>query len=242
MTDPQHPEWSRRDADESRAYMRDCMARQCILRGEFQLAGGASSGVYFDCKRATLDGFFLNELADWILFEVLPRLPERPDFVGGPTLGADFIAAAVAMRAATLHDMTLDMLDQIPDDELRRSFELEGRMSAEEFREMAEDYPPLPARASIVRKEPKTHGTRTMIENEPDEESRVLVVEDVITTGGSIARACDAFLAEGHQIAGVFALLDREAGGRESLEEKYGAPVLPLFKMSDFPEAREGTT
>lgn len=242
MTDPQHPDWSPQDAADAREFMRERMARRCVLRGEFQLAGGAAAGVYFDCKRVTLDGLFLNELADWIVFEVLPRLPERPDLVGGPTLGADFIAAAVAMRAADEHDMFMEMLDQTPDDELRRAFDLDQRVDLDEFRELAEEFPQLPTRAAVVRREAKAHGTRSLIENEPDEEARILVVEDVITTGGSLARACDAFIAEGHKIAGIFALLDREAGGREMLEEKYGAPVLPLFKLSDFPEARAETT
>ena len=234
--------WNEKDAEETRAFLRRRMADLCILEGEFQLSSGETSGIYFDCKRATLDGFFLNALADWILEEVIPKLPESPDFVGGPTLGADPIAAAVAMRAAQAHDNAMEMMDQIPDKELRRLCKLEPEMSTREFREIADDFPVVPASGLIVRKERKAHGTRTMIENDPDEESRVLVVEDVITTGASIARACDALLAEGHAVAGIFALLDREAGGREALEKKYRAPVLPLFTMSDFPEAKEEQT
>ena len=134
------------------------------------------------------------------------------------------------------------LMDQIPDKDLRRLWQLDPDMSTRDFRDMADDFPVFPVRGLIVRNAPKTHGTRSMIENDPDEESPILVVEDVITTGGSIARACDALIADGHSIAGIFALLDRESGGREMLEEKYGAPVLPLFTLSDFPEAREGKT
>ena len=187
------------NAAELRARLRGRMAQLCILRGEFRLSSGGTSGVYFDCKRATMDGDFLNATAAWVAAEVLPKLPEAPDFVGGPTLGAVPIAAAIAMHSAR-----------------------NGQ---------------APAVGLIVRNEPKAHGTRTMIENDPDGASRVLVVEDVITTGGSVVRACDALVAAGHSVAGIFALLDREAGGREALENKYGAPVFPLFKLSDFPEA-----
>ena len=235
-------DWNEKEAAETRDYMRERMAQLCILRGEFQLASGAASSVYFDCKRATLDGFFLNAMAVWVVEEVLPKLPEFPTFVGGPTLGAAPMAAAVAMQSAYSHDTSMAVMDQIPDKELRRACSVDADMPTREFREIANDFPMLPTFGLVVRKEPKTHGTRTLIENDPDEESQILVVEDVITTGGSIAHACDALIAEGHSVAGIFTLLDREAGGREMLEKKYGAPVLPLFKMSDFPEAREDKT
>jgi orotate phosphoribosyltransferase len=66
----------------------------------------------------------------------------------------------------------------------------------------------------------------------------VLVVEDVITTGGSIARACEALLAAGHAIAAIAVIVDREAGGREALQAQFGAPVFALFNRADFPEAK----
>ena len=239
MTTPNHSEQDDRDWDETAAELRDnlrtFMADRCILRGDFQLSSGAASSVYFDCKRATLEGLFLCDLADWVMGEVLPALPARPDLAGGPTLGADSIAAAIAMRASR---MRVDLMAEImatPDKEIRA--ELPPGMSVAEYREgLLKNNLGLPLEAAIVRKERKAHGTRTMIENDPEPGSRVLVVEDVITTGASIARACDAFIEAECELVGIFALLDREAGGREALEKKYGVPVLPLFKLSDFPE------
>ena len=92
---------------------------------------------------------------------------------------------------------------------------------------------PLSA-AAVVRKEPKKHGTRNKIENEPAKPSRILIVEDVVTTGGSAARACAEFISAGHKIAGVAVIIDRRAGGMESLAKQTGAPVFALFCKDDF--------
>jgi orotate phosphoribosyltransferase len=73
-------------------------------------------------------------------------------------------------------------------------------------------------RAFTVRKEAKTHGTGQLIEGPFASGDRVVVVEDVITTGGSALRAVQAVRAAGGTISGVLALVDREEGGRETLE------------------------
>ena len=92
-----------------------------------------------------------------------------------------------------------------------------------------------PVDAFIVRKEPKGHGTGQWIEGRktiPDG-SRVAVLEDVITTGGSAAKAIERCRAEGLVVAGCFALVDRMEGGREVLEAM-GVPVEALFTRADF--------
>jgi len=73
-------------------------------------------------------------------------------------------------------------------------------------------------RAFTVRKEPKQHGTGRVIEGPFATGDRVVVVEDVITTGGSALRAVESVRAAGGEILGVLALVDREEGGREALE------------------------
>src|SRR6185312_14025951 len=75
-----------------------------------------------------------------------------------------------------------------------------------------------PLRAFTVRKEPKTHGTGKLIEGPFREGDRVVVIEDTITTGGSARKAVDAVRAAGGIVEGVLALVDREEGGRETLE------------------------
>ena len=75
-----------------------------------------------------------------------------------------------------------------------------------------------PVRAFTVRKEPKAHGTGKQIEGPLASGDRVVVVEDVITTGGSAAKAVEAVRREGAVLLGVLALVDREEGGREHIE------------------------
>ena len=82
-------------------------------------------------------------------------------------------------------------------------------------------------RAFTVRKEAKQHGTGKLIEGPFRSGDRVAVVEDVITTGGSALKAVEAVRQAGGEVVGVLALVDREEGGRERLEEA-GLRVLSL--------------
>lgn len=89
-----------------------------------------------------------------------------------------------------------------------------------------------PVRAFTVRKTPKTHGTGRLIEGPLERGDHVVIVEDTITTGGSALRAVDAVRAAGATVAGVLALVDREEGGREAIEEA-GLEVLSLVRASE---------
>jgi orotate phosphoribosyltransferase len=89
-----------------------------------------------------------------------------------------------------------------------------------------------PLRAFTVRKEPKTHGTTKLIEGPFRTGDRVAVIEDTITTGGSARKAIEAVRAEGGIVAGVLALVDREEGGRETLEAE-GVTVVSLVRASE---------
>lgn len=91
---------------------------------------------------------------------------------------------------------------------------------------------PEPIRAFTVRKEAKAHGTGKLIEGPFEQGDRVAIVEDVITTGGSAARAAEAVRAAGGEVVGVLALVDRQEGGRELLEEM-GLPVVSLVSAAD---------
>lgn len=72
--------------------------------------------------------------------------------------------------------------------------------------------------AFSVRKDPKTHGTGRLIEGNFASGDRVVVAEDVITSGGSAKQAIDAVRAGGGEVAGVLAVVDRGQGGRQMLE------------------------
>lgn len=74
--------------------------------------------------------------------------------------------------------------------------------------------------AFSVRKELKTHGTGRRIEGNFQPGESVVVVEDVITSGGSVIQAIATIQAEGGTVLGIFAVVDREEGGREALEAK----------------------
>ena len=93
-----------------------------------------------------------------------------------------------------------------------------------------------PLRAFTVRKEAKAHGTGKLLEGPFMEGDRVAVIEDVITTGGSAIRAIEAVRAAGGVIAGVLALVDREEGGRQAIEE-VGIPVVALVTASQIMHA-----
>ena len=74
-------------------------------------------------------------------------------------------------------------------------------------------------KAFFVRKETKAHGLQRRIEGPPLEQGeRCLIVEDVVTSGGSTVQAIEAVRAEGYDICGVVAILDRLAGGAAAIE------------------------
>jgi orotate phosphoribosyltransferase len=90
-------------------------------------------------------------------------------------------------------------------------------------------------KAFFVRKEVKAHGLQRRIEGPPlVPGERCLIVEDVVTTGGSTVRAIEAVQAEGHVVAGVVAVLDRLAGGTEAIRRAAaGAPYEALVTIDD---------
>ncbi len=159
-----------------------------------QLASGRMSDFYFDGKQTTLHPEGANLIGEWMLEKIREHFPEA-QAVGGPTLGADPIASAVAVLS-------------------------EQRAH------------PLPA--FIVRKEPKGHGTMSWIEGARHLKPgmRVALLEDVITTGGSILQAADRVREAGLVPRGVVVVVDREEGGRENLEAA-GLKVLSLFTKSE---------
>ncbi len=90
-------------------------------------------------------------------------------------------------------------------------------------------------KAFFVRKETKAHGLQRRIEGPPLQHGeRCLIVEDVVTSGGSTVKAIEAVLAEGHDVCGVVAILDRLAGGAAAIERAAGgAPYVALATIDD---------
>lgn len=180
-----------------RRRLRQLLRERSFIHGEFRLASGRISKVYFDCKRVTLDPEGLALVADLMLDLVDDLRAEgcAVEAVGGPSIGADPIAAAMALR----------------------SFQRK---------------PPIPA--FLIRQAAKDHGTGKTIENSIPPGTRVLVVEDVITSGRSVMEAITRMRASGLHPAAVACIVDREAGGREAL-----APhrLISLFTRSQLEPA-----
>lgn len=93
-----------------------------------------------------------------------------------------------------------------------------------------------PVHAFSVRKQPKEHGTGKRVEGCFQSGARVVVVEDVITSGKSALQACDAVEAEGGTVLGVIALVDREGGGRKAVEAR-GYAVHTIFPVGELLQA-----
>lgn len=89
-----------------------------------------------------------------------------------------------------------------------------------------------PIHAFSVRKRAKRHGTGRRIEGCFESGARVVVVEDVITTGGSALQACEAIRTERGSIVGVLAAVDREEGGSEAIAEA-GFEVVSMFGVAE---------
>ena len=89
-----------------------------------------------------------------------------------------------------------------------------------------------PLRAFTVRKQAKEHGTGKLIEGPFNPGDRVAIIEDVITTGRSAIQAIDAVRSAGGSVEGVLALVDREEGGRETIEDT-GIRVVSIVRASE---------
>jgi orotate phosphoribosyltransferase len=86
----------------------------------------------------------------------------------------------------------------------------------------------------FVRKEAKSHGLQRRVEGPPlIPADRCVVVEDVVTTGGSTLAAIAALQEAGQEICGVLSVLDRLAGGGEAIERAAGAPYVALTTIDD---------
>ncbi|MGD1850863.1 MAG: orotate phosphoribosyltransferase [Cyanophyceae cyanobacterium] len=94
-------------------------------------------------------------------------------------------------------------------------------------------YERSPIPALIIRKEAKGHGTMDYIEGPPLKNgASVVVLEDVVTTGGSALKAVERLQAAGYAVTRIIALVDRKQGGEE-LYAKHGLTFEPLYSIDD---------
>ncbi|MBI2392392.1 MAG: orotate phosphoribosyltransferase [Deltaproteobacteria bacterium] len=93
-----------------------------------------------------------------------------------------------------------------------------------------------PLDAIYVRKEAKEHGSARQLEGNTrlPPGSAVVILEDVVTTGGSTLKCAEKLRAAGYAISGVVALVDRSEGGRDAIEAA-GLALVTCFTRNDFP-------
>ena len=91
----------------------------------------------------------------------------------------------------------------------------------------------MPLRGFMVRKEAKQHGMGRLVEGPVANGMKCIIVEDVVTSGGSALQAVDAVREFGMEVMGVMAVVDRLEGGRAAFE-KAGISLTTLLTINDF--------
>lgn len=166
--------------------------KDALKRGKFVLSSGKESNYYLDGRVITLtpEGAYL--VAGIILDMVKD---EAVDAIGGPTLGADPIAGALA---------ALSYINQ------------------------------QPVKTFIVRKQAKEHGTQRQVEGpELKKGDRVILIDDVATSGKAILEAKQALDKIGVIAEKAIVIVDRNQGAVENLA-KAGLKLESIFKISEF--------
>jgi len=85
---------------------------------------------------------------------------------------------------------------------------------------------------AFVRKKAKEYGTRNLVEGADLEVGKIVLIEDVVSTGGALLEAAAAIRSDGFEVGLAICAIDRETGGVENLE-KEGIKLLSLFTAKD---------
>ena len=189
------------------------LAEKSFRLGEFKLSSGGTSDYYIDCRATTLDAGGAR-LTGRTFVDELYRRGWTPQAIGGMTMGADPIVVSVAMLTAQ---------------------QVQSRRPG---REPAEGQQAWMIHAFIVRKGEKGHGTGQRIEGFREKGARVVIVDDVCTTGASTVEAIKAAREFGFEVIGVLCLVERqEAGGRPNVEQAAApAPFASIFTADEIRE------
>jgi orotate phosphoribosyltransferase len=165
---------------------------KAFKRVSVTLSSGKKSEYYLDGRVVTLSprgAYLAAEL-------ILELVKEEPiSAIGGPTLGADPLAGAIAVLSSA-----------------------KGK----------------PINTFIVRKEPKRHGLSLNIEGPALKKgTKAVIIDDVATSGGSLAKAIDILKLEGVTVEKAIVLVDRKEGAQEALKAK-GCSLVSLFTIDQF--------
>jgi orotate phosphoribosyltransferase len=184
------------------------LAQSSFRLGHFKLSSGGTSDYYIDCRITTLHAEG-GRLTGHSILELLDRNHIAAEAVGGLTMGADPIVSNVATASAW------------------RALS----------HPKSENRAPL-LHGFLVRKTEKAHGAGRRIEGFCRLGARVVIVDDVCTTGASTIAAIEAAQEAGMKVAAVVCIVEREeANGRPAVESAAkGAPFLRLFTASQVRE------
>ena len=173
--------------------LKSMILEKSLRFGDFTLSSGKKATFYLDCRQITLDSVGAKLIGEGIL-DLLRQEKTLPKAVGGMSIGADPITAAVITVAA---------------------------------------YEGVPMKGFMVRKQSKDHGTGKFVEGPLLANDHVVIVEDVVTTGGSSLEAIERVEAVGAVVDGVIAIIDRQEGGAEAFRAR-GYSLRSLFTIRDF--------
>jgi orotate phosphoribosyltransferase len=197
----------------SREKLLHLLAEQSFRLGEFKLSSGGTSDYYIDCRMTTLHAEGAR-LVGQVVMDVIYERGWKPQAIGGLTMGADPIVTAVALLSAQ---------------------KVQTRAPA---RTKETDLEPFLIHGFLVRKQEKAHGTGRRIEGFQKKGARVVIVDDVCTTGSSTVQAIEAAREFGFEVVGTLCLVERqEAGGRANVEKASApAPFISIFTAQDVRE------
>jgi orotate phosphoribosyltransferase len=193
---------------DARQQLLTLISQQSFRLGQFKLSSGGTSDYYVDCRTTTLHAEGAR-LTGRVFLDEIEQRGWRPQAIGGLTMGADPIVVAVSMLSAQeVHLRSTDVASATP-------------------HEMIHGF--------LVRKSEKAHGTGQRIEGFRQKGARVVIVDDVCTTGASTVQAIEAAAEFGFEVAGVMCLVEREESmGRPAVESAAaGAPFVSIFTASE---------
>jgi len=198
---------------DARQQLLTLLSQQSFRLGQFKLSSGGSSDYYIDCRTTTLHAEGAR-LTGRVFLDEIQRRHWRPQAIGGLTMGADPIVVSVAMLSAQQADSGSRDAAAPGAHELIHGF--------------------------LVRKAEKTHGTGQRVEGFREKGARVVIVDDVCTTGASTVQAIEAAREFGFEIVGVMCLVEREeSAGRAAVESAAskgaagGVPFVSIFTASE---------
>ena len=187
------------------------LASKSFRLGEFKLSSGGTSDYYIDCRTTTLDADGAR-LTGRVFLDEIFRHGWEPEAIGGLTMGADPIVVACAMLS---------------------SHQVQSRRPRPDTSPGGADYHLI--HGFLVRKAEKAHGTGQRIEGFREKNAKVVIVDDVCTTGSSTVQAIEAAREFGFEVVGAICLVEREeAKGRPNVE-KAAAPAafVSIFTADD---------